>query len=70
MLLEIYLIDRKSVQVPNFTEFTVAPFRSDFITVEADKLNTVRLLDDATYTFKGDNTIMIAGKDILYMEAQ
>ncbi|MBO0427590.1 hypothetical protein JZO82_00290 [Vagococcus fluvialis] len=65
MELEITLRNGEVVQVNDFKEFTMA-FR-EFDTFTADKISSVMLIDDATYSFKGNNFVMLSGKDILYL---
>lgn len=66
MLLTIFLRDGNNVQVPSFETFTFA-YR-EFSTHEASEIDSVQLVDAATYIFKGENTVMVAGKDILYLD--
>lgn len=66
MLLTIFLRNENYIQVGSFNEFTVA--HEEWHTYEADKISSVKLIDAATYTFKGEKTVMISGKDILYLD--
>lgn len=66
MLLNIFLRNGNFIQVTSFKEFTVA--YEEWHTYEAEKISSVKLIDAATYSFKGENTVMISGKDILYLD--
>lgn len=68
MLLDIFLRDGKNIQVPSFENFTVA--HREWKDFDAEKISSVKLTDSATFTFRGENTVMVAGKDILYLNIQ
>lgn len=66
MILNIFLRDGNNVQVSSFETFIMA-FR-ETITHEASEIDSVKLDDNTTYIFKGENTVMVSGKDILYLD--
>lgn len=66
MQLIINLRSGEHVEVSSFKEFTVA--FHELNTYKADQISSVALTDRATYVFKGENTVMLSGKDILYLE--
>ena len=68
MTLHIFLRDSQAIQVPNFESFVAT--NDERVEFNANEIDSVRLLDDATYVFKGENTILINGKDILYLDIQ
>ncbi|WP_429976158.1 hypothetical protein [Enterococcus sp. DIV0086] len=68
MLLDIFLRDGKNIQVPSFESFTTA--HHEWKNHDAEKISSVKLIDNATFTFKGENVVVIAGKDILYLNIQ
>lgn len=68
MLLEISTRDGRCIQVPSFSKFQIA--YHEFDTLDAKDLSTIRLNKDASYSFIGQNTVVISGNDILYLEVK